>query len=671
MKTTIRILFLLLLSPLFFYGQITTPVINARFGVDGELRANYYNGAVASGNDDWFNNGTAGTGEFVIDTTGARAMINAYNADVSPWYKRSSSFYRTMSKPQFSIIGNRLWIDAIFVRDYHGTDTTAFTSGSDKNGMSPVAWTGGIQGIPDKNEILDMMVHVRRAGPNTTDPLWMMGGLSLDNIQGNRYFDFEMYQTDINYDRTSKKFYGYGPDAGHTSWQFDAAGNITRAGDIIFSGEFQSSTLSKIEARIWVKKTDWQTIVPTAFNYSGQFDGDGSGAVYGYASIAPNTSGTFYTGMGSPNNTWSGPFGLVLQDNSLAFTNPGPASTTNGKYNADQFIEFSVNLTKLGLDPVTLLGGDVCGTPFNRIVVKTRSAASFTAELKDFVAPTDLFLAPRATALTETPFICNDGSGLAEIHVTNPIATSLYQWTTVDGSIVSNPATGPSIIVDRAGTYIVRQYLQAGCSIYASDTIQVQPFSTCIVLENNLSDFKATLIGNTTRLDWQALTNLKVNYFEVERSFNGIDFEPIGHINKRDPFANTAEYSFQDNIITIENRVIYYRIKLVGSNGIKYSNIATVAIEPGQQNRIVIFPNPVKDVMQVQVSSIKNNKVRVDIFEPSGKLIISTATTVKKGNNIIAISGLGQHPAGVYFATIYLGEELFRHKILVTHQRVK
>lgn len=671
MRITILTVLLVFLSWTGGYTQITTPIIKARFGVDADVRTNYFNGAVASGNDDWFNNGTAGTGEFVIDTTGAAAMIASYLSDAAPWHKRMSSFYRTMSKPPFSIVSNRLWLDAIFVRDYHGNDTTVYTSGSDKNGMSPSLWTGGVQGIPDKNDILDMYVHVRRAGPNTTDSLWMFGGISLDNTTGNRYFDFEMYQTDIYYDRASTKFYGFGPDAGHTSWTFNASGNIITPGDIIFNGEFQSGTLTNIEARIWVKKTDWQTITPTSFNWSGQFDGDGSGAAYGYASISPKTAGAFYTGLGSANNTWAGPFGLVLQDNSLAYSNPGPASTTNSKFIANQFIEFSVNLTKLGLDPVTLLGGDVCGSPFNRIVVKTRASASFTAELKDFVAPTDLFLAPRAIALTETPFICNDGSGIAEIHVTNPISTSLYQWTTVDGSIVSNPATGPSIIVDHAGTYIVKQYLQAGCSLYASDTIQVQPFSTCLVLENNLTNFKAALVGNTTKLDWQALDNLKVQYFEVERSFDGINFESIGYVTKKNSLATKANYSFNDNIITIENHVIYYRLKLVSNNGIKYSNVATVTIEPEQKNNVTIFPNPVKDIMQVKVSAIKNAKVRVDIFDPSGKLVITSAATVKKGNNIITVKGVDQQPAGMYFAIIYLGEELFRQKILVTKYKIK
>src|SRR5678809_1095756 len=83
----------------FISAQITTPIIKAAFGVDGDLRANYFNGFVQSGNDDWFNNGTAGTGQFVIDTNGAAAIRAAYAADVSPWPVRMSSFYRGMSKP--------------------------------------------------------------------------------------------------------------------------------------------------------------------------------------------------------------------------------------------------------------------------------------------------------------------------------------------------------------------------------------------------------------------------------------------------------------------------------------------------------------------------------------------------------------------------------------------
>src|SRR5215470_7571 len=115
MKTILRLLILLLsLQPLRLTAQITTPVIKASFGVDADLRANYFNGFVQSGNDDWFNNGTAGSGLFVIDTNGASKVVAKYLTDVAPYPYRMASIYRVMSRPTFSINNNRMWLDALW-----------------------------------------------------------------------------------------------------------------------------------------------------------------------------------------------------------------------------------------------------------------------------------------------------------------------------------------------------------------------------------------------------------------------------------------------------------------------------------------------------------------------------------------------------------------------------
>jgi hypothetical protein len=52
-------------------GQITDPVIKANFGVEADLRTNFFDGFLQAGNDDWFGNGDPGPGTFIIDTTGA------------------------------------------------------------------------------------------------------------------------------------------------------------------------------------------------------------------------------------------------------------------------------------------------------------------------------------------------------------------------------------------------------------------------------------------------------------------------------------------------------------------------------------------------------------------------------------------------------------------------
>ncbi len=631
-------------------AQITTPIIKAAFGVDGDLRANYYNGFVQSGNDDWFNNGTAGTGQFVIDTNGAAAIRAGYASDVSPWPKRMSSFYRGMSRPAYSIVNNRLWLDALFVRDYHGTDTTVFTAGADKNGQSPQFWSGGIQSVPDKNDILDMMMHVRRAGPMTTDSLWFFGGLSLDQVTGNRYFDFELYQTDINYDRASQKWYGYGPDAGHTSWQFDAAGNVTRPGDIVFSASYQSSSLTNIEARIWIDRASL-SITPANFVWSGQFDGAGTGSQYGYASILPSTAGAFYTGLQCGNNEWAGPFSVVLQDNSVA---------TN--YIAKQFMEFSVNLTKLGLDPVTTFGSDVCGTPFNRLVVKTRASESFTAELKDFVAPIDLFLAPRANVAANVPVLCATQS-VSDIWVQNPSGSSYYSWTTADGHIVG-ATTGTNITVDAPGTYIVTQSLSAGCNPYAYDTISIIYDISCKVLESSITLFKANISDGQSVLNWTTNANNSTEYFEVQRSLDGNNFTTVARILTQPSGNAVGDYSFREEISSFNTPYIFYRLKIKMSvKAIVYSNILRLNL-PIQKNEVLIYPNPAKDNIQLALTSDKKQEMKMMFYDFTGRLVEVKEFSLKQGTNVFSVN-INQLKPGAYMVQLMTQSQTINKKLLI------
>ena len=654
--------FLLSILGVVFYSvivsaQITTPSLRAAFGVDADLRANFFNGFVASGNDDWFNNGTGGTGFFVIDTTGAAAIVAGYLSDVSPWPKRMAPLFRSMSRPKFDTINNRIWLDAIFVRDYHGNDSTVFTSGSDKNGMSPANWTGGTQGIPDKNDILDVFMHVKRAGKLSTDSLWMFGGLSLDNTTGNRYFDFEMYQTDIYYDRATGKFYGYGADAGHTSWQFDAAGNVIRPGDIILTAQYQSSTLTNIEARIWVDQSAL-SITPAQFNWSGQFDGASAGAVYGYASILPKTAGAFYTGLGSGNNTWAGPFQLVLQDNSMAVN-----------YAKDQFMEFSVNLSKLGLDPVTLLGGDVCGSPFNRLVVKTRASASFTAELKDFVAPIDLFLAPRADLAAELPVFCGMADTIvSDIYVSNPHPTSVYSWSTIGGNIIYIHPSGRWIQVNQPGTYIVTQRLMAGCSAYATDTITIRRDTTCRILPARFRSFSGVLntADKNAELQWTVTNNSTVRSFVIESSIDGGSFVDAGTITANGSLKDDASYNFNYNIPFGTSLFVEFRIRMINQDGsYSYSRILRINAKQPLKTGITISPNPVRGKFQMSITSSSDTEAKILFVDMQGRTVSIINQMLRKGANIFAVETNENWQSGVYNALLKINQKTLTTRFVV------
>ena len=559
-----------------------------------------------------------------------------------------------MNVPPYTIVNNRLLIDAVFIRDYHGDDSTIFASGASKNGMSPPDWSCPVaQSVPDKNEILDMMVHVRRAGPNSTDSLWMFGGVSIENTTGDRYFDFEMYQTDIYYDRSSLQFYGYGPDAGHTSWKFDASGNITTPGDVIFSAEYGSSTLTSIEARIWIDKSAL-LLTPVAFTWNGTFDGAAAGSQFGYAGIKPKTSGAFYTGTENSKSTWAGPFSIVRGDNSVV-----------SNYATGQFMEFGVNLSKLGLDPVTLLGGNSCGMPFRRVLVKTRASTSFTAALKDFVGPFDFFLAPKAQLDADTTTLCGL-VGTSEINVTNPVATSTYTWSTLNGHIaLYNSAT--SLTVDSPGTYIVTQKLQSGCSVYASDTVIITSNPQCFVLQNILDGFTGRLSNSQVLLNWSVTASHEINYFEIEKSTNGLRFASAAIVNTHISAREIVDYTATDEVNVFDNSFICYRLKITGSSGqTAYSKVVRLFIGGKGKGVISIAPNPVRDIMRLNISSSTDENMELSIYDFAGRMMKTVHTRVQKGDTGLSLSNFQSWPGGIYSVKVLLGNNLFIKKMVLT-----
>ncbi|MEO6637995.1 MAG: hypothetical protein ABIN25_06945, partial [Ginsengibacter sp.] len=596
--------FLLLSSWTQCEGQTIVPVIKAGFGIEGDLRANYYTSATQLVNDDWFNDGTPGQGTFVIDTSGAASLVSNYIGSATA---RQTPFYRTMNYPAFSIVNNKLLLDAVFIRDFHGNDSTVFANGASKNGESPANWNcPAAQSVPDKNEILDMMAHLRRDGTAYNDSLWLLGGLSIENTTGDRYFDFEMYQTDLVYNKSTQTFSGYGPDAGHTSWLFNAAGNVIRAGDIIFSAEYGSSSLTTIDALIWIDKASLN-INPVNFNWSGLFNGATNGAQYGYASISPKTAGNFYTGVENTNSTWAGPFSLIRADNSLV---------TN--YIPGQFMEFSVNLTKLGLDPVAQFGGNICNLPFKRVLVKSRASTSFTSALKDFIAPFSFFVTPKASIVADQSTLCGM-VGVSRIQVTNPVSTSVYTWSTTNGRIVGS-TTGTSINVDSVGTYIVTQQLQPGCSIYASDTIKILSNPFCFVLEKDLLEFSGSLSGRQIRLAWSVSENTVVKSFEIEKSTDGVTFVPSGLLVHLPADIPSRKYTALDQSVEVLPGPVYYRLKIIDKeNRISYSK--TLAFSHEQiKSTVTIAPNPVRDVMKLIVTSPAETELQVFIYHATGRL---------------------------------------------------
>ena len=80
--------------------------------------------------------------------------------------------------------------------------------------------------------------------------------------------------------------------------------------------------------------------------------------------------------------------------------------------------------------------------------------------------------------------------------------------------------------------------------------------------------FEGKMITNSLLLNWITTEEINNNYFQIERSFNGIDFMQIGLA--LDGFVNGTqkEYAFKDYSDLLKNKeIIYYRLKQIDNDG--------------------------------------------------------------------------------------------------------
>ena len=164
-----------------------------------------------------------------------------------------------------------------------------------------------------------------------------------------------------------------------------------------------------------------------------------------------------------------------------------------------------------------------------------------------------------------------------------------------------------------------------------------------------LGDFTAVKEQSGIKLNWETLSEQNTSYFEIERSNDGTNFTAIGRLNARGNSTDKQYYSYIDNQPATGTN--FYRLKLADIDGaFTYSRIIAVK----NDNNLItlqLFPNPVTDILQVQIPATKKETVTILITDAAGKTVYSKKQQLSEGNNAASIPV--QHlPEGTYLLII-------------------
>jgi len=157
---------------------------------------------------------------------------------------------------------------------------------------------------------------------------------------------------------------------------------------------------------------------------------------------------------------------------------------------------------------------------------------------------------------------------------------------------------------------------------------------TCIIsMPIKLLSFKGKNIGTSNLLEWTTASEINNDYFNLERSSDGINFESIANVDGAGNSNTVLNYSFVDEY---PFETTYYRLKQTDFDGsISYANNIVSLIRKTNDIFEVsnIHLNSLNNKLQYTINTSVNINVNISVVNLIGQQIIDSNKLINKGIN--------------------------------------
>lgn len=160
-------------------------------------------------------------------------------------------------------------------------------------------------------------------------------------------------------------------------------------------------------------------------------------------------------------------------------------------------------------------------------------------------------------------------------------------------------------------------------------------------------EFNATCRENKVQLSWKTVQEQSSHHFDIERSVDGIRWTVIGTIPATGKSNIETTYSFTDNDLLTDG---LYRIAEYDLDG-KPQYTGTSRSSCNVKNQFSIWPNPVQDLLFVNLVTTAGSQATVKLFDSKGALVKMQKGTLLQGSNQLNID-VRSLEHGTYFLLI-------------------
>ena len=327
---------------------------------------------------------------------------------------------------------------------------------------------------------------------------------------------------------------------------------------------------------------------------------------------------------------------------------------------------FDIEITTSGTDiylgnsdyKISFLASSFSNPTFNYISAGTNLRSTSSADVA-------VFYESATSVLSANTIVAN---------IQNPNPTSTTSFNSKVARIANssvNITLGRYELTGLIGTTHDLKWVCASTLMYSMSTVspnftESQVSVTCInppsaVLPLTLLSFDAEKKGGKVETKWQTEQEVNTDYFEVERSTNGVNFSSIGQV-KAAGLKQKKTYAFTDNTPPQYN-TLYYRLKMLDKDGsFEYSKVKSISSKASKGD-IKIYPNPINNSIKAELTAITSGDMDISIIDAFGKVVLTSKQKISEGLNSINLD-CPQLAAGMYLFVAKTGGDSFVQKIV-------
>jgi hypothetical protein len=255
----------------------------------------------------------------------------------------------------------------------------------------------------------------------------------------------------------------------------------------------------------------------------------------------------------------------------------------------------------------------------------------------------DVSILPLANVVVSSSSACYYNSVTLTVDSVSNATYTWYKKTSGADSVVGNLQSYsiPYLLPTDTGTYIAKVTVNSGC--LTKMTYYNLTTACGLILPAKEVTLAGKKLEHAAELNWAAKEEKGVKEYVIERS-NTKDgqYTSVSTVKAKNNNAPANYYIFQDS--RPESGMNYYRLRIVDENGKSaYSNIIMLN---WTSKGVRFYPNPAKDVLNVEVNSVMNQDIKFSLYNISGQLM--QEKTVKNIQHGVIQFQRQQMRAGMY-----------------------